>query len=57
MKTKKILKSYRINPEIIKEMKEILKEINTTETSFVEMAIIEKMARIQAKKYSNSKLY
>lgn len=57
MKTKKILKSYRINPEIIKEMKEILKEINTTETSFVEMAIIEKMARIQAKKYEDYKMY
>lgn len=54
---KKIVKSYRLNPEIVKEMKKILEEIHITETSFVEIAIIEKMARIQAKKFEDDKLY
>lgn len=49
METNRIMKSYRLNKEIVKEMKKILKKINITETSFIEIAIIEKMARIQLK--------
>lgn len=42
----KKMKCYRINEFVLKELEKILKEINITETSFIEMAIIEKMARI-----------
>lgn len=50
MKTNRIMKSYRFNREVLNELKEILKNKNMSETSFIEIAIIEKMARIQAKK-------
>lgn len=46
----KIVKTYRINKMICDELKKTIKDLNVTETSFVEMALIEKMARIQAKK-------
>lgn len=49
MRTNRIMKSYRFNQEVLKELKEIIKSLNTSETSFIEMAIIEKIARIQAK--------
>ena len=49
MRTNRIMKSYRFNQEVLKELKEIIKNLNTSETSFIETAIIEKIARIQAK--------
>jgi len=46
-KLKKVRRDYRINSWVYEEMKKLLEEMRITETSFVEMAIIEKMARIQ----------
>lgn len=48
-KRNKILRQYRINPFIYDELKKIVEKIGTTETSFVEIAIIEKINRIQSK--------
>lgn len=45
----KIKKCYRLNKMVCFELEKLVKEIGITETSFVEMAIIEKIARIQAK--------
>lgn len=39
--------NYRLDPFVYSEMKKILEKIKTTETNFVEIAIIEKMARIR----------
>ena len=47
----KKMRSYRLNTEVLKEMQNMLKKMNMSETSFIEIAIIEKMARIQAKNY------
>ena len=49
MKNNKIMRCYRINPMILEEMQKVLEELKIKETSFIEMAIIEKIARIQAK--------
>lgn len=43
----KISKSYRINKLICEELDQIVKKLGITETSFIEMAIIEKLARIK----------
>lgn len=48
-KKKKVRKSYRINPFVCEQMKKVLEELRINETSFVEMAIIEKIANIQSK--------
>ena len=48
-KKNKIRKNYRINPFVCEQMKRVLEKLRINETSFVEMAIIEKIARIQAK--------
>lgn len=55
MKTNRIMKSYRFNREVLNELKEILKNKNMSETSFIEIAIIEKMARIRQKELNIDK--
>lgn len=42
-------RSYRFSSFVYEELKKIVKELDTTETNFIEIAIIEKIARIQAK--------
>ena len=46
MNKNKIKKSYRFNKFVVEELKEVIKKLNITETSFIEIAIIEKIARI-----------
>ena len=46
----RVLRQYRLNSWVYEELKEMLEKLQITETSFVEIAIIEKMARIEAKK-------
>ena len=49
MKKAKIMRSYRLSETIIETMKELAEKLDITETRFVEMAIIEKIVRIQGK--------
>lgn len=46
---KTVPRSYKFSFFVYDELKKIIKELNTTETRFIETAIIEKIARIQAK--------
>ncbi len=46
-RAKKIRRCYRISPFVYDELKKTLEKINSTETNFVEIAIIEKIARIR----------
>lgn len=50
MKNNKIKRSYRFSPLIVKEMQEKLKILKITETNFIEVAIIEKLARMKDEK-------
>lgn len=43
------MRSYRLNEIILQQLKEITQKLDITETRFVEMAIIEKIGRIQTK--------
>lgn len=52
----KIMRSFRFNNYVDKWLREIAKKINTTETAFVEMAIIEKISRIEQRNIKNDKL-
>lgn len=45
----KVIRNYRLNKMVVEELQKQIKIQKITETSFVEMAIIEKLARIQAK--------
>lgn len=47
---RKIMKSIRLDKMIIDEIKILSKMLGITETKFIEMAIIEKITRIEAKK-------
>ena len=49
MENNKVKKSYRIKKFICEELEEVLKDLNVSETHFVEMALIEKINNI--KKY------
>jgi hypothetical protein len=49
----KIRKNYRINKLIVDELEKITKLINVSETSFIEISLIEKMSKL--KSYSNEK--
>ena len=49
------MKSYRFNREVLNELKEILKNKNISETSFIEIAIIEKMVRVRQKELNIDK--
>lgn len=49
MRTNRIMKCYRFNAEVLKDLKKIVEKINISETSFIEIAIIEKMNRIKDK--------
>lgn len=49
------MKSYRFNREVLNELKEILKNKNMSETSFIEIAIIEKMVRVRQKELNIDK--
>lgn len=53
---KKIRRCYRINPFVYEQMKKVLEEIRITETNFIEIAIIEKIARIQGKNVMDKEL-
>lgn len=53
---KKIKKNYRFSSFVISELKNIVKELNITETSFVEMAIIEKIERIKNDKVNKGEI-
>ena len=53
----KIRRTYRINPLVYEEMKKILENMKTTETYFVEMALIEKIERIRHEKGFLDSLY
>ena len=46
---RKIMKSIRLDRMIIDEIKILSKMLGITETIFIEMAIIEKLTRIEAK--------
>lgn len=52
----KIMRSFRFNNYIDKWLRETAKKINTTETAFVEMAIIEKISRIEQRNIKNDNL-
>ena len=56
IKRNKVLRHYRLEPLIYDELKKVLEKLNVTETSFIEMAIIEKIAHIQAKNEQDNKL-
>lgn len=49
----KIMRSFRLNNYVDKWLRETAKKINTTETAFVEMAIIEKISRIEQQNIEN----
>lgn len=53
MKKNKIRRCYRIDPFIYEELKKMVARIGTTETNFVQIAIFEKISRIQAQKYQD----
>ena len=52
----KIMRSFRFNNYVDKWLRETAKKINTTETAFVEMAIIEKISRIEQRNIKNDNL-
>lgn len=52
----KIMRSFRFNNYVDKWLRETAKKINTTETAFVEMAIIEKISRIEQRNIKNDDL-
>lgn len=52
----KIMRSFRFNNYVDKWLRETSKKMNTTETAFVEMAIIEKISRIEQQNIENDNL-
>lgn len=52
----KMMRSFRFNNYVDKWLRETAKKINTTETAFVEMAIIEKISRIEQRNAENDYL-
>ena len=56
MKKNKIMKCYRFNAFMCEELKKIIEEIKINETSFVEMAIIEKISRIRHESMKDDKI-
>jgi hypothetical protein len=52
----KIMRSFRFNNYVDKWLRETAKKINTTKTAFVEMAIIEKISRIEQRNIKNDNL-
>lgn len=50
MKTNRIMRSHRFNKMVLDDLQELLKELNISETSFIEIAVIEKMAKIKSKR-------
>lgn len=52
----KIMRSFRFNNYVDKWLRETSKKMNTTETAFVEMAIIEKISRIEQRNAENDDL-
>ena len=47
---KKVMRTYRLNAFIYDELKKITQELGITETSFIEMAIVEKILKIEQSK-------
>lgn len=56
----KVLRSYKINKLIDNELENICKRIKVSKTSFIEMALIEKMSKLRAysvENYEINKVY
>lgn len=56
MKTNRIMRSHRFNKMVLDDLQELLKELNISETSFIEIAVIEKMAKIKSKRESDDEI-
>ena len=56
MKTNRIMRSHRFNKMVLDDLQELLKELNISETSFIEIAVIEKMAKIKSKREADDEI-
>ena len=56
MKTNRIMRSHRFNKMVLDDLQELLKELNISETSFIEIAVIEKMAKIKSKREADNEI-
>lgn len=56
MKTNRIMRSHRFNKMVLDDLQELLKELNISETSFIEIAVIEKMAKIKSKRETDDEI-
>ena len=52
----KTTRTFKINSLILKELEELCNELEISMTSFIEIAIVEKMAKIRSYSVKNSEL-